>query len=896
MLCRRWIALCIVCLVAGPAAAQVVAPPAPAKYDIDVRYRIRAARNERIRQFLEMSSALEAAGLVRGPVDPDEVTNPDAERIHGTIASGNVARVLSDPHVRSVLVSPTGFELPADNASVSVRLTLAGGLPLTRQQLLHGQTSEHLRRLGFVEKTGYDHRNFTRLLGSVPASNLNSLVGDVRWVPGGWLVSDARPVTFPEPLRSIDPVRITEVLAESLPIVADAPAPKVEAGMEKLSADLRALLQGEGAAGKPTRLEVVLYDPMRAAHPAWRAWLGSAGAVQIEGQLGPVVSVLAPAGMATEAAKLPQVASVRLPATSSEGLPAGNVTPVDALGLSNLSALPARGQGVTVAVIDSDFSGLKSAGLRGQLIDFTAERNAAIMPEPIAEGRVGRGTMAALALQRAAPTASLVLIRVDGSAAHQVISAARYMAGEAYRTDAMTVRHGELLLDNERLRQSRDTINAERKALSEDFTADEKTQARRLDLQKRLADQQAEETRYEKRLGRFIALEEAMMKLSRVQVVACGLNWNTGFAVDGSGPMAAYLDGNAKLQDRGRGKGPLTWLQSAGDTQGQNWAGPWWDADGNGVLEFAPRNFPLPAGKWSRELNFLGWQPHDGAWSPEIPAGATVRVTLQWTEAHDTNAPVDAGRWRTPLNDLRPVVLQQRDPSGSRTSSDDLVVVARAEPLAQLIDRTVAGATYEQTIEFTAKQPGRFAVRMEGKRAGSTVPEGVPITKGAIQTGEVYPRVHVEVVDGVSRKVGRPVFADFRSVAGGTATPADARSVVMVGAANAEGRAQPYSARGSAPSIALINRPTVLTWDQFQFDSGPARGTAVANGFAAGTVAAMLSAGAPASSDLKWLQIPASGVLRIPPAWLQQLQQTTGLRERAAYLPSPVGRVNPYNR
>ena len=61
------------------------------------------------------------------------------------------------------------------------------------------------------------------------------------------------------------------------------------------------------------------------------------------------------------------------------------------------------------------------------------------------------------------------------------------------------------------------------------------------------------------------------------------------------------------------------WFQSVGNTRGQSWAGLFRDVDGNGVLEFAAAgpdskdgmSRPLP-GRWTSELNFLSWQPHDG--------------------------------------------------------------------------------------------------------------------------------------------------------------------------------------------------------------------------------------------------------------------------------------------
>src|SRR5436190_16645833 len=109
---RRWLSAWVVLIVAGPLAAQVVAPPPPAEYDVELRYRIRTTRNERVRQFQEMIRSLDAAGLVRIPGEPDEIADPNAERLRGRLPSSAVERVLAEPHVRTLLLIPAGAKLP----------------------------------------------------------------------------------------------------------------------------------------------------------------------------------------------------------------------------------------------------------------------------------------------------------------------------------------------------------------------------------------------------------------------------------------------------------------------------------------------------------------------------------------------------------------------------------------------------------------------------------------------------------------------------------------------------------------------------------------------------------------------------------------------------------------
>src|SRR4051812_1580617 len=94
----RWMVAAALLAFAGPAAAQVVYPAPPAEYDATVRYRIRAARNERITRYLEMTRALDAAGLRRENIDPSEAADPNAERLYGKLPASGVRSILSEPH------------------------------------------------------------------------------------------------------------------------------------------------------------------------------------------------------------------------------------------------------------------------------------------------------------------------------------------------------------------------------------------------------------------------------------------------------------------------------------------------------------------------------------------------------------------------------------------------------------------------------------------------------------------------------------------------------------------------------------------------------------------------------------------------------------------------------
>src|SRR5439155_1458490 len=150
---------------------------------------------------------------------------------------------------------------------------------------------------------------------------------------------------------------------------------------------------------------------------------------------------------ARDLAAFAEVATVRAPRSATRQPPpvppARPAAVLAATGLDRLHGLGYRGAGVRVAVIDTDFTGYQER-LGRELpkdtvyIDLTATRNSSLLPDPPAAAvEVGRGTRLALAVRLAAPDAGLALIRVDPAAAYQVLTAARYVHGEAFRPESL---------------------------------------------------------------------------------------------------------------------------------------------------------------------------------------------------------------------------------------------------------------------------------------------------------------------------------------------------------------------------------------------------------------------------------------------------------------------------
>src|SRR4051794_16746549 len=184
---RRLIPLILLGLCTAFVLAAPPAPTPPDTYNVLIRYQIIAFRNERLRQYAEMTRALGAAGFVRDPdedVADDEPDNPKATRMRGTVPAKGVARLLLQRHVRTLVLYPADTKLPAKATPVRVDVRLASGYaPDIQRQLARQTTSVLTRDAGFVEAVGYDRLGDTRLVGSVPVENLDKLLEDVRKLP-----------------------------------------------------------------------------------------------------------------------------------------------------------------------------------------------------------------------------------------------------------------------------------------------------------------------------------------------------------------------------------------------------------------------------------------------------------------------------------------------------------------------------------------------------------------------------------------------------------------------------------------------------------------------------------------------------------------------------------------
>jgi len=604
-----------------------------------------------------------------------------------------------------------------------------------------------------------------------------------------------------------------------------------------------------------------------------------------------------------------------------------NAKAVEQTKLKELHARGYRGQGVKVGIIDRDFRGWdkliekKLLPAKTRLVDLTTEANPKIEPNGYPQDGVeyGHGTLCARATAIAAPDAEIVLIRIDTVDPAHLAEIVRYVSQAGRFSATLDKRDGEVLARTGELRNRRAELLEERRIILNDFKdeteqkdyrgflgpfytwlySDREWHRQRMDIHDKL---ESDHLKKQKRLSDQL---KAVNSLEGIGILVNALSWHSGYALGGNSPFSKLLNDP---------NGPL-WFQAAGNTRGQTWIGRLRQTAGDPAIRFSADDVPIPQGRWSNEINFLNWQPYNGKPSLDLPDKVRLRLTLQWREPHDPDyfQLGDDDPYRVPLAEMRLMLLRQRDPEAKTVPADVFDLVGRTGGLPnklepgspfdqppksriyrafggpQRIEHLPTSSVYEAVLEMPLPKGGRYAVRVEKQvdsrwmfithperktplfhRVKDLVPTGIrplgqPTLPDLEKDWDLRPRLFVEVIDDANRVKGRIVFADFWTDSASIGLPADARNVISIGAASLKNQPQPYSAFGSPPGIELMRRPSLYAYDELDLPAGGAYGTSVANAFAAGTVAAMLSAGKVSREQaMQMLREQDGQVLRVP--------------------------------
>jgi hypothetical protein len=218
-------------------------------------------------------------------------------------------------------------------------------------------------------------------------------------------------------------------------------------------------------------------------------------------------------------------------------------------------------------------------------------------------------------------------------------------------------------------------------------------------------------------------------------------------------------------------------------------------------------------------------------------------------------------------------LVKQRDPNGETAASDEVDVVALDEGEAIRLAKEKAFGIYEKTLEINVAADGRYALRVDGTVPKSNRPRGTPFLPANEIQFDLTPRFFIEVLDDSTRAKGRVVFQDFNTLLGGVSMPADARQVLSVGSATLTRQPRGYSSIGGGPSMQIVQKPDIWSFDELPLPNGPARGTALSTSFAGGMAASMLSAGAGHSDFLDSVEIKRRQILEVTEGWLGRIKK-----------------------
>lgn len=766
-------------LVAAPVSVLPDWPLAsllPEKVRVAIHYAIKSDRLGRVTLYRNLVKALEQAGFERDPEDDPDPTEPENSNhvlFTGLLPSKSLEKVANLSHVRSLLLAPVDFDWNA-NGEKPVRVEMMMGRG--SQRLLRDTsppTHKALDALGFKEAVIYDTFQGTRLMGSLPTNQLLKVGSQLGSNPPGRAIS-----------QPFQPVMVVLAMPGSplpAPFTPPADAP---AGFAKVAPELRQALSEQG---KVFRVEILLDRPFASQTAAIEELANWAPNLVFESLLGSAVTVVGSSESLRALANDPRVNAIRPGPVAHAGpfnpeaFPVGTQwDPMRPHPLSGPGKWVIGGKTLrdTVALIDADFRGLdqlKSAkeGLI-RTLDLTRERDSLLQADPFRGpvNEMGRGTLMAKQLLATQPGVKLVLVRIDPSVPAMIQRVAKAIQGEDVLADElMSQRLNEIRNERIAIADERAKVEADWKENGDDFGEEPEALKKRAEYQAKIAAIRKKEMDHHKRLERYLNHQKGLKALQEVRLVLCPLVWHEGLPRGGASPLSRWFDDRPFRS--------ALWVQASGDRPGQTWTGMFRDQDQNGVMEWTG----LAPGKTPFALEEMGlkWRPTGAdVTRDELPAGAKIRVTLQWREARDPyQTGVDRDSGRQPMANLRVRLVRVQPGEGKADPRlAERVTVAQPVGPALLIDHSPRAAVFESFVDLEVTQPGRYEARIEGTVPNSVIPESVPHLPVNRMKPEIHPVLWLKTLNPEGNAVWEQ--SGENPVVG---VPGDSHEILSVGSA-----------------------------------------------------------------------------------------------------------------
>ena len=791
----------LVCLLGSMVLPSQDAAPnrstIPGSYEFDLLGRFNPEnREQRLEQYKAIRMDVERAGC-KLSWSEEEARNFASERglsfVHGVAPLGRENDLTLSPAILGAVLWKEGSEPPAKGKVVRVEVRLITGGDDKELLRRFRNTRTLLQDQGFQEAYGYDHNHFQRMIGSLPAEKLGSVLRGLNkeaagknadFAPVALLITGEEASFSPE-MKPIPPEGILRKVPPDSRSVLGEMAVKEGARPEGEGNQPGAAQPSEQASSKePVRLEVVLNRvvPLTVGEDTvdlpWWSSLGE-GAI-LEGRIGPLLSVRVTPEQARKIAQQADVAVVRLPREAVR-VPAGSSQaefpkpvglPLDLR--ANIPGARPDFRTPLVVVVHDDFRGWETRVPRAHLLDLTRERNSLFLPDPVqgpGDG-VGDGTrMAGLLAERSGGT-RIILARIDPKSPAMLGRILQAIRGGALQDGLLGSRATEVATELARLNGFQQQLLDEQESLF--LNAEGDTEA--VVLRKGEVREALEKTKAKlvalSHLDREMRLHRGhLLELSQASVVLSGLAWAEGHPLDGSAVLSRYLDDALGKK--------VIWFQAAPDLSAMVWTGTARDANHNRLLEFDSRVAVERA--HGAEFLPLVWGQEPGAKvagaSRTLSAPATIRLTLQWRESVRAELVQNYPQFlEEPIQAMRLLVVRKGNGEGADTL---WTPVGTADGVAQKILQEPHSATWEQQVTLTMAEPGEYAIQVEGSPPRNTMPDQLGATPGSTFTPVTPMRILCRTVQGA------PVSLAYRGLdpfdtPGWLPVPAQARRAMTV--------------------------------------------------------------------------------------------------------------------
>ena len=694
------------------------------KVQVRIHFQMNVFGVERLKQSSDL-----AKHLVKNGFDDsfdslfEKIQNKNGNYIDGKASQGKERSLLHPQWVYSVISWPENLEKGLQNDQPArIEISFPKFMQGKNQKDFWGNLKKIASNNGFVDGTGYDHEDYTRLTGNALPSKLIDL--DQKAIPEALIASGAQ---FPQNSYP----RILKIRSD-WPLVqlpeSFRPKDQIQA---KLSTFGRFFLESES---KGLNRWVVVFAQNPPTPWMMQDFNSHLNEAEIEGAMGAAIQIKSSHDTLKKFLNLPYVMcafpvsdawkNISTKRSSEKLIPfyfhEGIVH--KELDYKGKSSPPAIG------VIGNNFSGWEKVFVeessRVRYLDLTMARNPELVPDALVEKLFPNVSKQAFKVSRDYPGSEVYLIRVDLNSPLMMEEIAGFSVGNLRASASLLARYDEIEASRRNLDSENAVLQQERSFLIDQFGETDELVKRRKEFQERKEGWNLANRQLHQKTVSLLAIADLVKKLSSVRLF---------LLLDEPGtllPMAFNSTVSLYSNDMLFRKNP--WLISEGKVPEKYWFGPFKDANENGWMEFNSQSSQL----WENEILPLRMDPK----SNPLSQGQVFNIRIRWSEVADMLTRSDEnGSWISKTN-LNLFLLKKVMPLNGRSKQDEFLPLIETGEKPYCLLRDGNRIIFEQQIVFNVKEAGEFYLAIKGK-----VEQRKNLSPlDAHRVGEIRPEIFVE--------------------------------------------------------------------------------------------------------------------------------------------------------